>query len=420
MSDIDFLATNKRDDDQESKNKDEKKEKIVWSKPIIPKPAAKRTEFFSLPFLKKKAPAEPLAGAGQAIDKNKIRKSRREILRLIKYHQSSEAAEKNRKSAVKDAADAAPPASRGFGRATRRESALIKKGRSLLARLAEKLKKRSDSKEVLIDYQQAFNQNKIKKISPEIKAAKINLAETRREIKPEIVKAPRPVASGLPAEPPRPPDRQAGKEKIEVPKKPAEAPEVQPDKSAPKVLETNLIKGEIITFFDWRRKITAMTSAVLILGFFMALIYLGLGYYQKYNQAKIKAETKKFSQLSDRIRQEEAGLEEAMEFQARLKLVSQIFSRHAYWTNFFEFLENNTINNVYYTGFDGDTGGSYSLEAMASRFSDISDQINVFESNNKITEAQTAGGEFIRGDAGHKAGVKFNLSFSILKSIFTE
>lgn len=470
MSDIDFLGDKKPADDQEPKNKDDKEEKIIWSEPEEDKPLAKEVPFSLLSFLNKKKETEkPAAESRPTIDKNKIRELRREILKLIKRNESLGPEEKK------------------------------KTGKNLLAGLIEKFKKQPSHKEILIDYQQVFNQEKIKrslpagqadpavaqlsalkfdsparlaeasakpatgsssarakgseKVSPKLshrdqagltkqvfnvrpsiekkpaaarpapefknsflsgflkiikdkiaafsrsklRPAKNNLAEISQKIQPEIVKTP-------PAKP-------APEEKREVSKTKEEPAEV---------LETNLIKGEIITFFDWRKKIVILISAILIPSFFITAVYFGLTYYQKQNQTEIQDQAKKFSELTAVIKQEEVGLKEITDFQARLKIISQIFAKHIYWTNFFKFLEDNTVRDIYYAGFSGDTGGDYSLDAIGSRFSNISEQVDILRNNEKITDVQAVGGEFIPGDAANKTRVKFTLSFSILKSIFTE
>jgi len=472
MSDIDFLA-NQPGDDQKRKNQNDKKEKIIWSKPDEDKPLVKEAPFSVLSFFGKKKDHGPDAEQKPIIDKNKIRKSRREILKLIKRHK-----------------DSGPE-----------ETKQPRPG--LLAGLLERLKKSPSHKEVLIDYQQVFNQEKIKRspladrlsaskfFSPThfagkaaaedkpaqqavrpslaqqpvakevsaksdgrtwdalkkptpavrptvenkpvaelgfkdsffsrllkmIKAAlanrpkprppKINLVEIPNRVKPAIVQPPL-IKSALKEE-------KAIKKKPLEPEKPAQIGEEPRE-----VLETNLIKGEIITFFDWPRKIIILINAIFIPVLVIAASYLGLMYYQKQNQAKVQEQIKRSNELTAEIKQAEIGLKEISEFQAKLKTVSQIFARHIYWTNLFKFLEDNTIKDVYYTGFSGDTSGIYSLDAVGAKFGNISEQVGVFRNNEKIAEVLTLGGEAAAGDAADKNGVKFNINLSILKSIFTE
>ena len=97
-----------------------------------------------------------------------------------------------------------------------------------------------------------------------------------------------------------------------------------------------------------------------------------------------------------------------------------MFGQHIYWTNFFKFLEDNTIKDVYFTGFAGDTGGRYSLNALANNYGNIAEQVNVLKNNKKVTAVEAAAGELVSGDRDNATKVKFTLNFSISKSIFTE
>ena len=428
MPDIDFLG-NKKDDDQEPKNQGNKKEKIAWSEPDKDKPLVKETPFRWLSSLtKKKETNQPAQAPKSAIDKNKIQKSRREILKLIKHNENSGLKEKK------------------------------KSGQGWLARLIEKLKKQPSHNEVLIDYHKVFNQGKIDRepaarpadpAADRLSAAKfasstrqtksVSLPDPRsigdfdearattkvepvrqKEVKPEIPRPPaKPTGLASPAEAPA---RQAetlikttAKDK---PSKPEEPVKIKPERL--EVLETNLIKGEIITFFDWHKKIIIFINAILIPVFLIAVIYLGFMYYQKQTQLKIEEQAKKLDELKTEIKQAETDLKEITDFQAKLKIVSQIFSEHIYWTNFFKFFEDYTIKDVYYAGFSGDTSGDYLLDAIAKRYSNISEQVNILKNNEKITDVRTVGGEAISNDEAGEDSIKFNLNISILNSIFTE
>jgi len=440
MSGINFLDNKKHSDDQKSKDKDDKKEKLAWSNPKKEAKDPKSSVFPFLSFMNKKEPADK--SSASIIDKNKIKQSREEILNLIKHHDNSK-----------------PP--------------LKEKGKNFLAILAEKLKKQPASKEVLIDYQRIFNQEKEHKsqvgrifnIKPAIKTmpappsagkpeddwlkgliesfkrkiislsvrkketAKIIKLSKPEEIKPAAVKRPVSVA----------PIIQPGKKQAEVhPVKsgPAGAryeqfngvKEINIGEKEPthkneirqRVLETNLIQGELVTFFDWRSKVIILVSAILMPIFVVGAVYYGLVFYQKSNQAKNLAQAQKFAELGQNIIKEESGVKEISGFQAQLKIVSQVFEQHLYWTNFFKFLEDNTIKDVYFINFDGDTSGNYIMNALAANYSSVSEQVNVFRNNKKIIAVEANGGELVAENDTKKSLVKFTLNFSILKSIFTE
>lgn len=357
MSDINFLENKKPGDDQAQK--DNKKKELIWSNPKKQAGGHKSSPFSFLPFMNKSAANKNSVSA--AADKNKIKQSRKEILRLMKHYENSR-----------------PPAK--------------EKDKTFLAGLIEKLKRRSAPKEALVDYQRVFNQEKEHKDQAEkifsVKPAYEEKSPEIKEIKKEV-KIVRPEA---------------------LPKK-----EVKP-----RVLETNLIQGELVTFFDWRAKVIVLVGAILMPIFIIGAVYYGLLFYQKSAQAKNLAQEKKFSELEKNIRREESDLSQILAFQAKLKIVSQIFEQHIYWTNFFKFLEDNTIKDVYFVNFDGDTGGNYVLEALAADYGSIAEQVKVFKSNKKITSVSVNGGELAQENKSDKSLVKFTLNFSVSKNIFTE
>lgn len=361
MSDINFLENKKPGDDQELKDKDKdgKKKKLIWSSPKKQAGGLKSSPFYFLPFMNK--PAADKNSVSAVADKNKIKQSRKEILSLMKHYENS-----------------GPPAK--------------EKGKNFLAGLVEKLKRRLAPKEILVDYQQVFNQEKehkdqVEKIFSVKPAPEDKLSETK-ETKKEIKTF---------------------------------QPETLPKKEVKqRVLETNLIQGELVTFFDWRAKVIVLVSAILMPIFVIGAVYYGLLFYHKSTQAKNLAQEKKFSELEKNILQEESDLSKILAFQAKLKIVSQIFEQHLYWTNFFKFLEDNTIKDVYFVNFDGDTSGNYVLEALAADYGSIDEQVKVFKSNKKITSVSVNGGELTKGDKSDKSLVKFTLNFSVLKNIFTD
>jgi len=419
MSDINFLENQKHGDDQKSKDKSEQKEKPVWSDPEKKAKGQKSSAFSFLPFLNKEEPVDK--NSAPIIDKNKIKQGREEILNLIKRHESSK-----------------PP--------------LKEKSKNFLKTIAEKLKSQPGYKEVLIDYQRVYNQEKEHKnqadklfsnkpaaeskptaqkpknnwftglIEPlkikiialsarKSEATKIIKLSKAEEIKPQAVKPPEPV---------RP--------IIKLEKRPDEAKEVKIKETEPaqkgeikqRVLETNLIQGELITFFDWRAKIIFLISAILTPIFVIGAIYYGLVFYQKSSQAKNLLLAQRFAEIEKNITEEESGLKEIYDFQSKLKIVSKIFEQHLYWTNFFKFLEDNTIKNVYFRDFKGDTSGVYVMDALAADYGNISEQVNVFRNNKKITAVEADGGQMAEGDIENKSLVSFILNFSVLKNIFTE
>lgn len=254
---------------------------------------------------------------------------------------------------------------------------------------------KAPKKEILVDYHQALNQEKSKRsqTAGQFQAAKI-LSKPAAPAKNE-----KPALNGA-----------AVKAKAAVAR----------EQGISKVLETNLIKGEIITFFDWKKKAVSLAGAILAPALAVGLIYFGLDYYEKYSLDKLERQAAGVNSIDEKIGQAKEGLEEITKFQTRSRAVFQVFSQHIYWTNFFKFLEDNTIGDVYYSFFTGDTGGAYTLESMAKKYNNISEQINVLRDNPLVVSAKTSGGNYIKGDEKNKPGIKFNFTFAILKKIFTD
>jgi len=414
MSEIDFLG-HENNSETDKPREDKEKQEIAWSEAERKKKSLKSSPFAFVPFLKKKQTTEATETSVQTgVDKNKLKKSRQEILKLIKDHEKS------------------LPVKRA-------------KGENFFHRLNDKLKGALEHKEVLVNLERAFNQEKEKKnqigavfnaksffeqptppkpdkkrgaswldrllsrdknkIKPKddakVEVLKNDAAPAIRETKPEIK-----------IQPPKP-SRENKEETMS-------SPALSQDENRRFVPETNLIKGEIVTFFDWHSKAMVLIGAILAPLALIGLIYYGLIFYQKADNAKNLEQAKKFTELTQAIAQEETGLKEISAFNDRLKIVSQIFSQHLYWTNFFKFLEDNTIKDVYFTGFNGNTSGAYSLDALADNYSNIAEQVNVLKNNKKAIGAEAGGGEMTAGDGENNFKVKFNLNLSVLKNIFTE
>ncbi len=417
MSDINFLDNKKNNQDQKSK---EQKEELAWSKPQKEIKNPKKSPFSFFSSLNKKSVDKD---SKPEINKNKIKQSRAEILNLIKRHEYSQPPIKNN-------------------------------NKSFLSNLSHKFKGQPAPKDILIDYQKIFNQEKEhkknigqfysepevdnkpmvktkqkpaknwfnfknffinkQKVSPSIEEAKIEKVELSevKEANPPVVLEKEKVAKQE--------EKQTEINKEEEIKKKEEWDNSQYEQIRQQVLETNLIKGEIITFFDWHSKIGIVASAFLIPIFVIGASYYGLALYQKSNEAKNAEQMQKFLEVEQEIAKEEVDLKEISDFQAKLKVISKVFSQHIYWTNFFKFLEDNTIKDVYFVNFEGDTSGNYKLDSLATKYSSIPEQINTFKNNKKINNVLAEGGEMVAGNEKNKTLVKFILNFSVSKDIFTE
>jgi len=181
--------------------------------------------------------------------------------------------------------------------------------------------------------------------------------------------------------------------------------------SNPDVLDSNLIKEEIISFFDWKRKIIIFFSSIVVPCLLLGVIYSGLNYYG--NKQEIKGETiyNKSLDLDQKINQKKEGLIEILSFQKRLKVVAVLLNEHIYWNNFFDFLEKHVIDDVYFVNFSGDINGEYGIEAIGKEYKNIVEQVEAFRIDTLIEKAEVKEGRITEGKDSD--GVKFNLNLII-------
>jgi len=146
----------------------------------------------------------------------------------------------------------------------------------------------------------------------------------------------------------------------------------------PKILEVNLIKDEVGMDFDWRSNIKAPAFAFLAVIFIVIEIYFGLSWWEKDEARRlelIEVETAQISREINTFRQEAAP---ALAYQNKTLEVAKMLDNHVYWTNFFAWLERNTLSTVSYGGFSGNTKGKYSFAGTAGSFAEVSWQVKQF------------------------------------------
>lgn len=195
------------------------------------------------------------------------------------------------------------------------------------------------------------------------------------------------------------------------------------ERESSQAMETNLIKDEIILFFDWKKAWISLSVSVLL-----TILLLGVGYgllswqiSQKEKDSQTFAQ--KFVEIDKEIKSVEREAEPALVFKKKLSLVNSILSQHIYWTNFFKFLEEDTLSNVYYLGFSGDNKGKYSISANAKEFSLIETQVKKFLEDKRVLGANVSQGTISttsNKETGETAGVNFELKLNVNPSIFTK
>lgn len=336
------LLSNKDDDidDLEISDENRKKEEIIWSEPDKKEELTSRKGLFGglFSFFKKEGKEN------YPTDKNRLKDSRRELIKLIK----SENDQQEEKL---------------FG-----NSRAFKKNKD-----EEKPNKISKSKKNTIKYEKFSNAASPKGASP-------------KGVSPKV------------AGNPNKNQEKSGRTKWEK----------------LSILGTNLIKGEIISFFDWRKKVSVLLIAAISAFLIIAVVYGGLIFLERREINKGRYFVDQINEINQSVKQTEDYIKEILIFKEKLKLASELLGKHIYWTDFFEFLEKNTLADVYYSGFSGNIGGEYMLSATAKSFSAIAMQAKIMRDNSNVAQTEVGGGQSSAGGGG----VGFQLKLSVNQDIF--
>lgn len=190
-------------------------------------------------------------------------------------------------------------------------------------------------------------------------------------------------------------------------------------KKKDEVIGVNLVKDEIIQFFDWQKNVLYLLVAIFISLFVVSLGYWGISWWS--NGVKVEKDqfmAQDYYRINKQLRELEPQVQEIKIFQERLNKADFLLERHIYWTNFFDFLERNTLADVYFSSFSGNTGGGYTLNAKGRYFEVLDAQKKKFLEDEVVTSAKITGGSVVASKGGGQEGIAFNIEIKIDPRIF--
>ena len=187
-------------------------------------------------------------------------------------------------------------------------------------------------------------------------------------------------------------------------------------------LKTNLIKEDITTYVNWKKNIIFVLTGLIFVVFVIGGFYVQLIYEEYKFDMESKGLDSEIEILNVKINDIEKQNEEIGEFQKKLSITSGLLDNHVYWTNFFKFLEENTLSNSYYTSsISGDVVGVFNFEVITEDYKSIDDQLRVLAGNEYVLEANTSSGAI--NEEGEKSeklrdGVSYSLELKLSPDIF--
>ena len=185
------------------------------------------------------------------------------------------------------------------------------------------------------------------------------------------------------------------------------------------ILATDLISSEVRMVFDWRKNLPVFIFWLILSGLILAGAYQGLIVWEEKKIAEANTNTEKFGDLRIKIAQEERGVDEILDLQKKLELIKKLLDRHIYWSSFFAFLERNTLADVAFNSFGGDTKGLYSLSGTAKDFKTLADQLTTFKADNMVTWVGSRGGAASIDKLGNGL-ISFSLELWVKKGLFNK
>lgn len=189
----------------------------------------------------------------------------------------------------------------------------------------------------------------------------------------------------------------------------------------PKVLEVNLIKDEKQVDFDWQHNFSTLLFSLFVAALFLVEIYVGLNWWANYEEERALAAEAKFNLVSKQIKEMRTESDEILAFKERADIAHQLLDNHVYWTNFFNWLEKNTLSSVNYHAFSGGTDGVYQLQASTKTYRDISWQTRAMLENPSILSARVDRGTTEREEGEEKVEsetVNFTLDLKVDPQLF--
>lgn len=181
----------------------------------------------------------------------------------------------------------------------------------------------------------------------------------------------------------------------------------------PEILEVNLVRDEVSVDFNWSKHLLSLFLTLLISAALVAEIYYGLDWWQKEEEDKTAIIKMEYEGTTSQIKNISNNAKDFSTFKDKLSLTKELADKHIYWSNFFNWLEKNTLNSVTYSDFSGDISGKYSLAATAKTFSDISWQTKAFKSSSWTDSVSIDSGSSGSSEASASSTPESTVSFTI-------
>ncbi len=185
----------------------------------------------------------------------------------------------------------------------------------------------------------------------------------------------------------------------------------------PKILEVNLIKEETTIVFDWRKNLLVLAAVLSLAMLLLVEVYFGLNWWEKQEAIQIQSLNEKVVKLDAESNKLKKAASAALSYKEKSMVFTGLLDNHVYWSNFFAWLEKNTLSSVQFGGFSGKLDGKYSFAADADSYADVSWQIKTLL-NDPLTKSAKVSSVAAGKSTTKNGGVAFTLNLEVDPKIF--
>lgn len=156
----------------------------------------------------------------------------------------------------------------------------------------------------------------------------------------------------------------------------------------PKILDLNLIKEEISLDFNWRKNISGLLFILGIVIFVILEIYFGLNWWQKDEEVRLEGAKAEMKVLSQDVVKTRGEAKDALAYIEKTKIISPLLENHIYWSNFFSWLEKNTLSTISFEAFEGSLSEEFALSGQAGSYAELSWQVKQLQESEYVDRVE--------------------------------
>ncbi|RKX90929.1 MAG: hypothetical protein DRP84_12380 [Spirochaetes bacterium] len=168
----------------------------------------------------------------------------------------------------------------------------------------------------------------------------------------------------------------------------------------------------------------AHSLLVFIFSILFTVLIIGAVYlWMVWQESKVTAETVNIDDqivaVDKKIKDYNEIKQNAQELQNKIGAAEGLLNKHIYWTKFFDLLEQNTVQGIYYVSIAADTEGGIILSAIAEDYTTIARQLVAFnEATDFVNQAKVSSAVAQTGEEGQISGVSFNIDLQLTNNVF--